>query len=166
MKVDVRQWWDPNPDGYPQTNKTKQRNKIKTNQLSLSLFYIWSGRRCRHWLTRVISPTYPPSLPFLSDCRSVLWLLYPSITDRYQSLSLSLSNKHYSLSNAPKQHIILSNAHTQTQTHANIFFSFASLCVCLCVCGVECKDSVNERASLIQGLIHWFFDNFCGANST
>ena len=134
MKVDIRQWWDPNPDGYPQTNKTKQRNKIKTNQLSLSLFYIWSGRRCRHWLTRVISPTYPPSLPFLSDCRSVLWSLYPSITDRYQSLSLSLSNKHYSLSNAPKQHIILSNAHTQTQTHANIFFSFASLCVCLFVC--------------------------------
>lgn len=76
-----------------QTKQNKETKKQQTN--SLSLFYIWSGRRCRHWLTRVISPTYPPSLPFLSDCRSVLWLLYPSITDRYQSLSLSLSNKHW-----------------------------------------------------------------------
>ena len=43
MKVDVRQWWDPNPDGYPQTNKTKQRNKKKTNQLSLSLSFTFEA---------------------------------------------------------------------------------------------------------------------------
>ena len=29
MKVDIRQWWDPNPDGYPQTNKTKQNKETK-----------------------------------------------------------------------------------------------------------------------------------------
>ena len=134
MKVDIRQWWDPNPDGYPQTNKTKQRNKKKTNQFSLSLSFTFEAGVgvVTGWHVWSLQPTLPP-FPF-SQIAALFCDHYthPSQTDI--NLSLSLSNKHYSLSNAPKQHIILSNAHTQTQTHANIFFSFASLCVCLFVC--------------------------------
>ena len=116
------------------SNKQNKTKKQKNNKPTLSLSFTFEAGVgvVTGWHVWSLQPTLPP-FPF-SQIAALFCDHYthPSQTDI--NLSLSLSNKHYSLSNAPKQHIILSNAHTQTQTHANIFFSFASLCVCLFVC--------------------------------